>query len=122
MDHISPRQAVRAAEQVSPLRHLKVDHGSILADARFAALVRERRRFSWLLTGCMLSAYFAFILAIAFRPQLLAAPVSSGRPMTWGIVIGFAMFAYTFLLVAIYVARANRVHDRAVAALKEDRS
>jgi uncharacterized membrane protein (DUF485 family) len=36
--------------------------------------------------------------------------------MTWGFPVGFGMFVFTFALVAIYVARANGVHDAMVEA------
>lgn len=122
MDHFTQSVPVREASHAASPRALLATPEAILADARFTSLVRERRRFSWLLTTCMLTAYFAFILTIAFRPHLLATPVVAGEPTTWGIVIGFGMFAYTFLLVAIYVARANGVHDNAIAAIVSDRS
>lgn len=122
MDHFTQSVPVREAGHAAFPRALLATPEAILADARFTSLVRERRRFSWLLTTCMLTAYFAFILTIAFRPHLLATPVVAGEPTTWGIVIGFGMFAYTFLLVAIYVARANGVHDHAIAAIVSDRS
>jgi uncharacterized membrane protein (DUF485 family) len=91
----------------------------LLDDPRFRALVRERRAFSWLLTILMLAVYFAFILTLAFAPALLGRPIVEGSPATWGIPVGFGMFVFTFVLVAVYVARANTFHDRAVNEIRQ---
>jgi len=87
----------------------------IRSDVRFYQLVKNRRIFSWSLTAAMLIAYFAFILTIAFAPNVLATPISPGHPTTWGIPVGFGMFIFTFMLVGIYVYRANTVYDGMVA-------
>jgi uncharacterized membrane protein (DUF485 family) len=91
----------------------------LLEDPRFQALVRSRRAFSWSLAILMLIVYFAFILTLAFYPSLLGQRISSGSPTTWGIPIGFGMFALTFLLVAVYVWRANTVYDAAIGVIKQ---
>ncbi len=91
----------------------------ILDDIRFQTLVRNRRRFSWSLTVLMLILYFAFILTLAFAPDLLGRRISADQPCTWGIPVGFGMFAVTFALVAVYVVRANTVFDAAASRIKE---
>ncbi|WP_408368346.1 DUF485 domain-containing protein [Paraburkholderia sediminicola] len=91
----------------------------LLEDPRFRAFVRARRTFSWMLTILMLTVYFAFILTLAFEPALLGRPIVNGYPATWGIPVGFGMFVFTFALVAVYVARANSIHDRAVSEIRQ---
>jgi len=91
----------------------------LLNDPRFRALVYKRRRFSWMLTILMLALYFAFILTLAFAPALLGHPIARDYPMTWGIPAGFGMFVFTFGLVAVYVARANTLHDRAANEIRQ---
>jgi len=91
----------------------------VLSQPGFARLQRMRRRFSWTLTAAMLMAYFGFILTLAFQPELLAAPLVSGRPMTVGIPIGFGMFMFTFALVAVYVHRSNTVYDKMIADIRQ---
>ncbi|RKU01980.1 DUF485 domain-containing protein [Burkholderia sp. Nafp2/4-1b] len=91
----------------------------LLRDARFRHFVIRRRRFAWLLTAVMLALYFAFILSLAFSPAWLGRPIVAGRPTTWGIPVGFGMFAATFALVALYVWRANSVHDALVASIRD---
>lgn len=91
----------------------------LLNDARFSCLVRRRRTLAWSLTFVMLAIYFAFILTLAFSPRLLGQPIVQGQPATWGIPVGFGMFVVTFALVAVYVYRANSVHDAIVADIRE---
>ena len=43
----------------------------IAADPRYAALVRDRQRFSWTLTAITVAIYSAFISLIAFDKPLL---------------------------------------------------
>ena len=77
----------------------------------FRDLVRRRSRFAWLLSMAMLIAYFAFILAIAFAPQVLAIPVSSGAAVTIGVPVSLALIVLAIALTGIYIARANRTFD-----------
>ena len=46
---------------------------SIQNSPRFKELVRKRERFAWILSAIMLGLYSAFILLIAYGPQLLGA-------------------------------------------------
>ncbi|MGF6782164.1 DUF485 domain-containing protein [Paraburkholderia sp. GAS334] len=115
MEHIAPAYS-RDASEASTSRVVVVN--PILDDPRFQTLVRQRRAFSWALTALMLIVYFAFILTLAFSPDLLGRPIKEGLPATWGIPIGFGMFAVTFFLVAVYVFRANTAYDSAIIEIK----
>jgi uncharacterized membrane protein (DUF485 family) len=118
VEHAAPicAAAALAADAATPR---PVTTNPILDDPRFQAFVRKRRAFSWSLTILMLIIYFAFILTLAFPPALLGRPIHPGSPTTWGIPIGFGMFAVTFLLVAVYVIRANTVYDAAIHEIKQ---
>ena len=59
---------------------------------RFKELVSRRDRFAWLLSAIMLGLYVAFILLIAFEPQLLGTRIGAG-PITWGIPLGMGLVA-----------------------------
>ena len=45
---------------------------------RFKELVRKRGRFAWLLSLITLALYVGFILLIAFDPQWLGTPITTG--------------------------------------------
>lgn len=84
----------------------------IHADPRFQELVARRGRFAWTLAIVMLAAYFAFILVIAFDPQVLGTPLGAGSVTTWGIPVGLGLIFMSFILTGVYVQRANGEFDR----------
>ncbi|MEQ8230454.1 MAG: DUF485 domain-containing protein [Gammaproteobacteria bacterium] len=89
----------------------------IFDDPEFQALQRRRSRLSWTLATIMLVVYYAFILVIAFRPALFAAPLGAGTVITWGIPIGVGIILLGFVLTGVYVYRANGEFDRTTAAI-----
>lgn len=94
----------------------------IAADPRYHRLVRTRSRFGWQLSGIMLAAYLGFVLLVAFDKSFLARPIIAGGVTSLGILIGFGLIVLAILLTALYVARANRDYDAALAALLADHS
>ncbi|WP_277051682.1 DUF485 domain-containing protein [Zestomonas thermotolerans] len=78
---------------------------------RFQELVAKRDRFAWSLSFLMLGLYVAFILLIAFEPQVLGARISDDSPITWGLPIGVGLIVAAFALTGIYVKRANGEFD-----------
>ncbi|HSX70908.1 DUF485 domain-containing protein [Pseudomonas subflava] len=79
---------------------------------RFKELVAKRDRFAWTLSAIMLALYVAFILLIAFEPQVLGTRISADSPMTLGIPLGVGLILSAFVLTGIYVKRANGEFDR----------
>ncbi len=82
----------------------------VARNPRYQQLVRERSRFSWILTGIMLAVFFGYILLIAFAPELLARRIGGGVT-TVGIPVGIAVILCGILLTGIYVHRANSRFD-----------
>lgn len=91
----------------------------LFADAEFQALQRTRSRLTWTLSALMLTSYFAFILLIAFCPDLLAAPIAIGSVITRGIPVAVGVMLFGFVLTGVYVYRANGEFDRRAAAIIE---
>ncbi|MBC7985231.1 MAG: DUF485 domain-containing protein [Sphingomonadaceae bacterium] len=91
---------------------------AIEADPRYRALVARRSRFGWTLTAIMLTAYFAFLLLIAFDKEALAAPIGGGV-ISLGIPIGLGLILLAITLTGVYVARANREYDVLTRAIVE---
>ncbi|MGH8355212.1 MAG: DUF485 domain-containing protein [Pseudomonas sp.] len=87
---------------------------------RFQELVAKRERFAWLLSAIMLGLYLAFILLIAFVPQLLGTRIEAGSTTTWGIPIGVGLILSAFVLTGIYVRRANGEFDSLNQALLDE--
>ena len=59
----------------------------------------------------MLGLYSAFILLIAYGPQLLGTKISPDSSITWGIPLGVGLILSAFILTGIYVRRANGEFD-----------
>lgn len=78
---------------------------------KFAELTRKRTAFGWWLSIAMLAIYLAFILVIAFAPDILAAPIAPGSVITVGIPVGVLIIVSAFVLTGIYVRRANSEFD-----------
>ena len=88
----------------------------IAADPRYARLVRDRQRFSWLLTGITVAVYSGFISLIAFDKPLMARPIGGGT-VSLAVVLGAAMLIGTVAICAVYVRRANGEYDARLADL-----
>ena len=82
----------------------------ILADPNYQLLKSKRTRLGWTLTWAMMIVYYGFILLVAFKKDVLAAPIGDGV-MTWGIPIGFGVILFTIAVTAYYVQRANSEFD-----------
>lgn len=93
----------------------------IAADPRYHALVRERQRFSWVLTAITVVTYSAFISLIAFDKPFMARPIGGGVTSI-AVVLGMAMLLGTIAICAVYVWRANGRYDAQLAALREPRA
>jgi uncharacterized membrane protein (DUF485 family) len=92
---------------------------SIQRNPKYQELVRRRSTLGSVLSVIMLIIYFGFILLIAYAPKFLGTPIGSGV-MTIGIPIGLAVIVSAFLLVGLYVLRANATYDRLTRDIVEE--
>ena len=91
-----------------------------MADAQLAAVIKKRWRIGAALTAVMMSAYFGFILLVAFGKDLAGSLLADGR-ISVGIVIGAVVIVIAPVLTAIYVRWANRIYDPAIDAARKRR-
>ncbi len=89
----------------------------LLTSPDFVRLVSRRWRVSLVLTVCLCVVYYGYILLVAAKKDLLAIRI--GDATTLGIPLGAAVIIAAWLLTAIYVIWANRVHDVEVARLRQ---
>lgn len=87
---------------------------------KYQALVSKRTRFAWVLSILMLLVYYVFIMIIAFKPELLAIPLSDNSVISIGIPIGIAIILFSFLITGVYVYRANYTYDVLLDEIKAD--
>lgn len=84
----------------------------------YQELVSERRKLAGMLSVIMMSAYFGFILLVAFVPEFFKT-VIWGETVTIGFPIGVGIILLAFLLTGIYVRRANQHFDVLTEQIKQ---
>jgi len=87
------------------MKTLSIDEIHALPEYR--ELLYRRRRVTRPLTILMLAAYFSFILAVGYTPDLLATKLSDGVTSV-GILLGLFLILLTFAITAFYVWYANK--------------
>ena len=92
---------------------------TVQRNPKYQQLVKERLSFGWTLSVIMLTTYFGFILMIAYAPKFLGIPIGTGV-MTIGIPIGLFVIVSAFVLVGIYVRRANAVYDSLISDIVDE--
>lgn len=92
----------------------------VKANPKYHELVKKRTRFGIIMSVLTLIIYYAFIMTIAFEPQVLGIPISEGSVTTIGILIGLGVIVSAFALTGIYVYRANTEFDRINNELKRE--
>jgi len=78
----------------------------ITATTEYHTLLQKRHRLIWPLAIITFVSYFAFILAIAFKPQALAMRMGDGV-VSYGIVLGVVLILLNFVITLLYVRGAN---------------
>lgn len=85
----------------------------------FQKLTKVRSSYNWTMAIIVMAVYFAFILFIAFNPTALAAKITPDSIISVGLVAGFALIVFSFVLTGIYVRRANSEFDALNNEVKE---
>jgi len=87
---------------------------------KFQELVQRRGRFAATLSAIVLVVFYGYILVVAFSPATLAQPVAEGSTLTVGILAELSMFIGFWILVALYVRRANTEFDALTVDIIKD--
>ena len=82
----------------------------------YVELTRARKKIVWPLSIAVIAAYFALILAIAFSPTSLGAPIGDGVTSI-GVALGLGIILYCMVITGIYVTYANRVIEPLTRAI-----
>lgn len=96
-----------------------IDVTRVAENPRYQALVHRRDRFARILAAVMLTAYFGFVLLVAFDKPLLARSVAGGATSV-GIPVGLGLILLAIALTALYVRRANRDFDTEIADVRRE--
>jgi uncharacterized membrane protein (DUF485 family) len=89
----------------------------MLESHEFKALVSKKWSVSIILVLLLFVLYYGYILLIGYSKDTLKTKV--GDVTTLGIVLGVLVIIGAWVLTAVYVVWANRVHDTEVARLRD---
>lgn len=79
----------------------------IRRNPKFHELVRKRSRLALGLSAIVLASYYAFMMVVAFAPQMLRTPLSDESVLSVGFPIGAAIIVVSWLLTGVYSHFAN---------------
>lgn len=71
---------------------------------------RQRTRLGAVLAILVAAAYYGFLLAGAYAPQLLASPTLGGVP--WSFLLGAVLLVFIVAMTGLYTVLANRAETR----------
>ena len=74
----------------------------------YKKLLSVRRKTALPLAYAMLGVYYAYILVIAFKPEVFAVKIGDGHT-TIGMITGLGVILFSFIITGIYVHKANTV-------------
>ncbi len=97
---------------------MKKDADAIINSPEFKDLVAKKGTVSAVLSVIMLSAYYGFVLVLAFNKALLSQGLGDG--MSVGILVGLVVILLAWSLTGVYVFWANDKYDSAVNAIRAD--
>ncbi len=92
---------------------------AIQRNPKYQELVQTRTSFGWTLTVITLVIYFGFILLIGYAPRFLGIRMGDSV-MTIGLPIGLFVIVSAFVLVGIYVRKANSTYDSLIKQIVEE--
>ena len=88
----------------------------MLDSAEFKRMVSKRWTMSVVLTIVLFVIYYGYIVLIAADKPFMAQKI--GEVTTLGIPLGVLVILLSWVLTAVYVVWANKVHDPEVRDLK----
>ena len=98
----------------------KLMASAIQTDPRYLELKTKRDTLAWTLSAVVCVLYFGFILMVAFAPDFLTAPLTTGGVIPVGMLIGVGVIVASCLLTGVYVYQANAVFDPIIHQLLKD--
>lgn len=74
---------------------------------KFSQLAKKRGRLAVSLSLIVLGAYYALMMAVAFAPEALRAPIAEGSMISVGFPISAVVIIVSWLLTGVYSYFAN---------------
>ncbi|MGE5475926.1 MAG: DUF485 domain-containing protein [Bacteroidales bacterium] len=95
-------------------------YDKVVAHPKFAELMKKRNRFALLLSAIVLGVYYTYVLVASLAPATFAAPIGEGYTWCVGLLAGFIIQGFAFVMTGVYVRRANSEFDAINRTLIEE--
>jgi uncharacterized membrane protein (DUF485 family) len=95
-------------------------YDKVVAHPKFAELMKKRNRFALLLSAIVLGVYYTYVLVASLAPATFAAPIGEGYTWCVGLLAGFIIQGFAFVMTGVYVRRANGEFDAINRTLIEE--
>lgn len=95
-------------------------YDKVVAHPKFAELMKKRNRFALLLSAIVLGVYYTYVMIAALAPATFAAPIGEGYTWCLGLLAGFIIQGFAFVMTGVYVRRANGEFDAINRTLIEE--
>ena len=92
----------------------------VLRHPTFKRLVQKRSRLTWSLLTVIVGAYLGLICTIAFRPAWMRVPIGDATALTIGWPLAAGMIVLAWLLMGLYVWRANTAFEGLTAEIRTE--
>ncbi len=92
----------------------------VVAHPKFAELMKKRNRFALILSVIVLGVYYSYVAMATMAPAVFQSPIAEGSAWCFGLLAGFAIQAFAFLMTGVYVRRANGEFDALNRTLIEE--
>lgn len=83
----------------------------IASSPEFNRLVSKRNRFAFTLSAIILIVYYIFVFFASTRGASFATPIAEGSKIVVGMLFGWGIQIFAFLMTGIYASRANTEYD-----------
>lgn len=97
-------------------------YDKVACHPKFRELVTKRSSFALKLSIIVLVVYYAFVVLATMAPDLFSSPLTENLTWPLGLVIGFGIQIFAFLMTGVYVYRANGEFDTLNRAIIEESS
>lgn len=95
-------------------------YDKVVAHPKYAELMKKRNRFALLLSAIVLGVYYTYVLVASLAPATFAAPIGEGYTWCIGLLAGFVIQGFAFVMTGVYVRRANGEFDAINRTLIEE--
>lgn len=95
-------------------------YDKVVAHPKFQELMRKRNRFALLLSAIVLGVYYTYVFVATLAPATFSAPIGEGYTWCIGLLAGFCIQAFAFVMTGVYVRRANGEFDAINRTLIEE--